>query len=72
MGKQRTLQNINSVVSKASCEVGVATMSSWILNFEAFARSSPRMKYGHFLQKYNLLPGQYWAVFNQINRLYSR
>ena len=66
MGKQRTLQNINSVVSRASCEVGVATLSSWVIKFEAFEKSSPRMKYGHFLQKYNLLPGQYLGTFNHL------
>ena len=68
MGKQRTLQNIGNVLSRASCEVGVATMSSWVTKFEAFAKTSPRIKYGHFLQKYNLRPLQYLDAFY---RLYS-
>jgi len=68
MGKQRTLQNIGNVVSTAACEVGVASMSSWVIKFEAYARTSPRIKYGHFLEKYNLRPLQYLGPFY---RLYS-
>ena len=63
MGKLRTVQNISTGITNMTRRVGDPWMSSWIINFSKFARSSPRDKYGHFLQKYNILPGQYARTF---------
>lgn len=63
MGRLRTVQNISSVLSASACKVGDPSKTSWIINVDRFMALPLRQRYGHFVQKYNILPGQYLDVF---------
>uniref|UniRef100_A0A6C0HS96 Uncharacterized protein n=1 Tax=viral metagenome TaxID=1070528 RepID=A0A6C0HS96_9ZZZZ len=63
MVKLRTVQNMSTGITSKTVRAGVPSMLAWIINFTSFTQATPREKYGHFLQKYNLRPGQYIRSF---------
>jgi len=58
MGKQAGLSNGLRGISFNAVQLGNPEKVSWIRSVVAFEQLPPRVKYQHYLQKYNILPGQ--------------
>lgn len=59
MGRnQLTTSNGPNGLSFSAVKLGNAEMVYWIQKVDAFERLPVSAKYNHFLQKYNILPGQ--------------